>query len=144
VSELLTVSEVAAILKESPDAVTRRFAKVPGVIDLGRAETRDKRQYRVLRIPKAVVEKYLSQKAGHPVKIEVPPRPERRRKSDGWEDRAVLNLAKAALQNHCEDPAVIRGIAEKARLLVGPGWPEERRLTESQWVEVLASWTEEE
>ena len=59
-SELLTVRDVAAIMKCSEDAVVRRFAKLPGVIDLGRAETRNKRRYRVLRIPKTVLEKYLS------------------------------------------------------------------------------------
>jgi len=36
-SELLTVRDVAAIMKCSEDAVVRRFAKLPGVIDLGRA-----------------------------------------------------------------------------------------------------------
>jgi hypothetical protein len=90
-SELLTVAEVALVLKCSEDAVVRRFVHVDGVIDLGQAETRDKRRYRVLRVPKAVLEKYLSKKAGHPVKVEVPDRPERRRKSVNWEDRAVLN-----------------------------------------------------
>src|SRR5438105_3200883 len=101
-SELLTVSEAALVMKCSEDAVVRRFAKLPGVIDLGRAETRNKRRYRVLRIPKAVLEKYLSTKAGHPVPVTVPERPELRRKSDGWEDRAILSLAKAALQNDCD------------------------------------------
>jgi hypothetical protein len=35
-SELLTVRDVAMILKCSDDAVVKRFAKLPGVIDLGR------------------------------------------------------------------------------------------------------------
>jgi hypothetical protein len=73
---LLTVAEVASVLKCSEDAVTKKFSKLPGVIDLGRAETRSKRQYRVLRIPKVVVEKYLTTKSCHPVRIAVPPRPE--------------------------------------------------------------------
>ena len=34
-SELLTVRDVATVLKCGEDAVVRRFAKMPGVIDLG-------------------------------------------------------------------------------------------------------------
>jgi hypothetical protein len=86
--ELLTVAEVASVLKCSDDAVVKGFAKLPGVIDLGKPETRSRRRYRVLRIPKAVVEKYLVDKSGHPVKITVPERPERRRRSAGWEDKS--------------------------------------------------------
>lgn len=63
---LLTVRDVATIMQCSEDAVIKRFARVPGVIDLGRAESRTKRRYRVLRIPKAIVEKYLSTKPGIP------------------------------------------------------------------------------
>ena len=51
-SELLTVKDVAAVMQIGEDAVARTFAKMPGVIDLGRAETRSKRRYRVLRIRK--------------------------------------------------------------------------------------------
>jgi hypothetical protein len=129
-SELLTVRDVATILRCSDDAVVKRFAKVPGVIDLGRAETRNRRQYRVLRIPRAVLEKYLTTTAGHPVKVEVPTRPERRRKSDTWQDAAILNLAKAGLQNGCKDRAVYRKLADMARLLAA-------KVPESLWSEVL-------
>jgi len=135
-SELLTVREVATVVKMSDDAVTRIFAKLPGVIDFGQAETRDKRRYRVLRIPKAVLEKYLSTKAGHPVRVEVPDRPERRRKSVNWEDRAVLNLAKAGLQNGCTDKAIYRRIADKARVF--------SLVPESLWLEALSSWRDEQ
>jgi hypothetical protein len=134
-SELLTVSEVALVMKCSEDAVVKRFAKIPGVIDLGRAETRDKRRYRMLRIPKVVVEKYLTDKSGRAVRIEVPARPERRRKSDGWENRAILNLAKAGLQNECKDRKVYRGIADRARLLAS-------FVPEDEWAEII--WTDEE
>ena len=116
-SELLTVRDVATVLKCGEDAVVRRFAKIPGVIDLGKPETRSRRRYRVLRIPKTVVEKYLAGKSGQPVQIEVPERAERRRKSATWEDRAILNLAKAALQNECRDRKAYRRIADRARLL---------------------------
>src|SRR5579872_356133 len=115
-SVLLTVHDVAQILQCGEDAVVKRFAKLPGVIDLGRAETRNKRRYRVLRIPKDVVEKYLAGKSGRSVEITVPDRPERRRKSPKWEDKAVLNLAKAGVQNDA-DKSGYRRIADKALLL---------------------------
>jgi hypothetical protein len=101
---LLTVKDVAHVLQSSENSVIRRFAKLDGVIDMGRA-TLGVRRYRVLRIPKSVVEKYLvsQQPKGNrrSVEIEVPPRADRRRKSPNWEDKAILNLAKAGLQNDC-------------------------------------------
>ena len=133
-SELLTVRDVAAVLQCSEDAVVRRFAKLPGVIDLGRAESRNKRRYRVLRIPKTLLEKYLSTKAGHPVRVTVPERPERRRKSDAWEDRAVLNLAKACLQNGPNGEAFQR-IANRSRVLT-------THVPENRWRDVV--WFDEE
>jgi hypothetical protein len=57
--ELLTVREVADILKISPDSVTRKLQNYPGVIDLGQPETRYGKRYRVLRIPRPVLEKFL-------------------------------------------------------------------------------------
>lgn len=139
-SELLTVSEVALVLKCSEDAVVRRFANMDGVIDLGRAGSRDKRQYRVLRIPKVVVERYLTRKAGHPVQIEVPARPERRRRSPNWKAAAILNLAKAGLQNGCRDKKVYRQLANTAFVLAGTNVPE------SLWREIMDSydWTDED
>src|SRR5580658_1437182 len=75
-SELLTIEEVATILNVSPDTVTRRFAKVKGVVDLGSPETPKRRRYRVLRIPKSVVEKYLLARGG-PVEVKAPNRPQK-------------------------------------------------------------------
>ena len=60
VPEVLTVREVAALLKISPDSVTRRFQNLAGVIDLGSPETRFKRAYKVLRIPRPVLERFLN------------------------------------------------------------------------------------
>lgn len=61
--ELLTPNEVATLLKVSEDTVLRRFADLPGCIDLGSPEvTRGpgrKRRYRVLRIPRAVLNRFL-------------------------------------------------------------------------------------
>jgi hypothetical protein len=59
VPELLTVREVSEILRISPDSVTRRFQDFPGVIDLGHKETRFGRRYRVLRIPRPVLLRFL-------------------------------------------------------------------------------------
>jgi hypothetical protein len=91
----------------------------------------------VLRIPKTVLEKYLSTKAGHPVRVEVPDRPERRRRSANWQDKAILNLAKAALQNECSDRATFRQIADRARVLT--------LVPESMWGDVILSgWIDED
>jgi hypothetical protein len=64
IPELLTVREVAALLKVSPDPrlVSRRFQNLPDVIDLGSKEKRYKRAYKVLRIPRNVLERFLHSK----------------------------------------------------------------------------------
>ncbi len=130
---LLTVKDVAEILQCSQDAVIRRFAKLPGVIDLGQS-TLGVRRYRVLRIPKAVVERYLARKSGTSIPIEVPERAERRRKSAKWEERAIRNLAKAAIQNEVQDRKTFQRIANRARALT--------HVPESRWNEV--EWFENE
>lgn len=136
---LLTVKDVATVLQCSQDAVVKRFAKMPGVIDLGQSETRSRRRYRILRIPKPVVEKYLTAKAGRSILIDVPERAERRRKSANWEDRAIRNLAKAAKQNGLRhndagDKKIYQRIAEHARMLTC--------VPESRWHEVV--WVDED
>ena len=135
-SELMTVKDVATVLKVSEDTVVRRFAKMRGVIDLGVGETRSKRRYRILRIPVTVVEKHFADLSGHSVSIEVPERAERRRKSPQWEDRAIRNLAKAGLQNGVtlQDKATYRRIGERARLLTS--------VPENRWNEIV--WFEDE
>ena len=57
--EFFTIAEVAKMLKVSPDTVSRLFGGEPGVIDLGSPERRHKRRYRVLRIPAAVLNRFL-------------------------------------------------------------------------------------
>ena len=138
-SELLTVKDVAQILKCSEDKIIRVFARLDGVIDLGRSENLSRRRYRVLRIPKAVVERYLTAKAGRSIHVEVPERAERRRKSAQWESRAILNLAKAGVQNglrpdDARDKKTYRRIAERARLLTF--------VPQSRWNEVI--WYDED
>jgi hypothetical protein len=57
--EYLTAQEVAAILKISTDTVIRRFESLPGVLDLGSSESRFKRRYRVIRIPRQTLERFI-------------------------------------------------------------------------------------
>ena len=66
--QLLTPTEVGHLLKLSAESVTRRFANMSGVHDLGSEEIvgrhgreRPKRRYRMLRIPRHVLDKYLSE-----------------------------------------------------------------------------------
>jgi hypothetical protein len=60
-TELLTPSEVASVLKVSTDTVMRKFSKVSGVIDLGTPTGMNKRRYRTIRIPRAILERFVSQ-----------------------------------------------------------------------------------
>jgi len=52
-------------VKVSPDTVSRLFGSEPGVIDLGSPERRYKRRYRVLRIPAAVLNRFLHKNEWH-------------------------------------------------------------------------------
>jgi len=139
VSELLTVAQVAFVLKCSEDTVVRRFEKRTGIIDLGTANNgRRNRRYRVLRIPKTVVEKYLVERSGAAVKIVVPASPKQRRKSPNWKNIAILNLAKIGKQNECEDKKVYKRIAELARLLAA-------KVPEDDWADICTGdWLDEE
>jgi hypothetical protein len=58
-NEYLTSQEVAAILKISTDSVIRKFESLPGVLDLGSSESRFKRRYRVIRIPRQTLERFI-------------------------------------------------------------------------------------
>ena len=70
-SELLTIAQVAALLQVSPDTVMRRFARVKGVVDIGTAETPKRRRYRVLRIPRTVVERWALEHGGR-ITVDLP------------------------------------------------------------------------
>jgi hypothetical protein len=138
-SDLLTISEVAEILGVSDDTVTRRFAKVKGVIDLGSPEMPKRRRYRVLRIPKTVVEKFLLSRGG-PVEVKTPARPSKRKPptpshvSPNWEDDVVRQLATMRKQHGAEAQKTMDKITERARLLTF--------VPESQWSNVV--WFDEE
>jgi len=51
------VSEVADMLKLSPDLVRKIFEREPGVLNIGNDRSRSKRRYHTLRIPESVVER---------------------------------------------------------------------------------------
>lgn len=59
--KFLLVREVAKLLRRSPALVQRTFSRVPGVVDLGTPERMHKRRYRVLRIPRHVVDRFISE-----------------------------------------------------------------------------------
>jgi hypothetical protein len=58
--QFFTVSEVAELLKVSPDTVARMFASRSGVLDLGAPERLHKRGYRVLRISKSALDAFIN------------------------------------------------------------------------------------
>jgi Helix-turn-helix domain len=61
--EFLTVAEVAEILDVSPDTVRRMFGQEPGVVNLGRDGAIGARRYRILRIPRAVLNRVIDRRA---------------------------------------------------------------------------------
>lgn len=58
-AEYLTPGEVAGILKVSKNTVIRQFQSRPGVLVIGKGESRFKRRYRTLRIPREALEKFI-------------------------------------------------------------------------------------
>jgi hypothetical protein len=138
-SDLLTVSEVAALLKVSEETVTRRFSTVKGVIDIGSPETPRKRRYRVLRIPRAVVEKYVLSKGGRVTLPDTPTqsvergRPQKS-KHQPTEDELAHDLAALAQQRGTAARKFVEKIAERARLMTF--------VPEDRWQDVV--WFDEE
>jgi hypothetical protein len=57
----LSVFEVATVLGVSTNTVLRKFAALPGVIDIGSSETMHKRRKRILRIPRSTLEQFIQQ-----------------------------------------------------------------------------------
>ena len=54
--------EVATILNVSVTTVTRQFATLEGVIDLGSPTSCHKRRKRILRIPRSTLERYIAER----------------------------------------------------------------------------------
>jgi hypothetical protein len=136
-AELLTVEQVAAILQVSPDTVTRRFAKVKGVVDLGSPETPRKRRYRVLRIPRVVVERYVLEHGGRITVPDVPAKPagsKRVPKDLPHEDDLIRDLALVASQHGPDAQKTLDRIARRARLL--------KFVPKDQWSDLV--WFDEE
>lgn len=61
--EYLTVAEVADMLDVSEDTVRRMFASEPGVINLGHEQEPGSRRYRILRIPRRVLNRVINERA---------------------------------------------------------------------------------
>lgn len=61
IPEMYTPAEVAAVLKVSTDTVMRKFGMLPGILDMGTPAGMNKQRYRVIRIPHAVLERYMAQ-----------------------------------------------------------------------------------
>lgn len=56
----VTVNEVAEMTGLSRNTVMRIFEKEPGVLILERPETMNKRGYRLLRIPRPILDRVIS------------------------------------------------------------------------------------
>jgi hypothetical protein len=143
-SELLNVAQIATILKVSPDTVVRHFARMPGVTNMGTEGSLKRRRYRVLRIPKHVIEKFV----GHPVTLPTVTPKSRRRKKD-WMRQAAFSLAKVLIEN-AEDPTerkIFERIAFDARVLTfvpEAEWDDVALTGPARWDEVLGGFCEEE
>jgi len=61
--QYLTVAEVAEMLGVSRDTVRRMFAEEPGVVNVKAQRRRTSRSYRILRIPRSVLERVLADRA---------------------------------------------------------------------------------
>jgi hypothetical protein len=59
IPEYLTVNEVAAILRVSRDTIIRWFENRKGVLSIGNDETRFRRRYKTIRIPREVLEGFI-------------------------------------------------------------------------------------
>jgi AraC-like DNA-binding protein len=116
-SDLMTVAQVAAVLNCSEETVTRRFAKEKGVIDIASAGNTRRRRYRVLRIPRAVVEKYALQDGGR-ITVEPPAKPVKSKPTIlPTEDELVHDLATLAQQHGEAARQTLTRIVRRARAM---------------------------
>jgi predicted DNA-binding transcriptional regulator AlpA len=60
-AQFLSVSQVAVRLGISATSVRRKFAGLPGVLNIGSVERMHKPGRRILRIPEATVERYIAE-----------------------------------------------------------------------------------
>lgn len=139
-SELLTVAQVAALLQVSTDTVMRRFSGVKGVIDIGSKETPKRRRYRVLRIPRTIVEKWAIQHGGQ-ISLAPAAKPKSGKRPQvlhpqlkQTEDSILRDLALAASQHGDAARKTLNKIHARAKTLTF--------LPPDQWAEVV--WLDEE
>jgi len=117
-SDLLTVAEVAALFNVSNETVTRRFAKERGVIDLGNPGNLKRRRYRVLRIPRVVVERYVLTRGGRIAVPEPTPVPREPRKTvTPTEDDLTRDLALLATQHGAAARQTLEHVLRRARAM---------------------------
>ena len=116
-SDLLTVEEVARLLNVSKETVSRRFANVKGVVDMGTKGSPRRRRYR-LRIPRVVVERWVLQRGG---RITVPPgakpKPSVKPKPLPEEDTLIRDLATVASQHGDAARKTLERIARRAKAM---------------------------
>jgi ribosomal protein L15E len=114
-----TVEEVAAVLKVSKHTVLRRAKELGAVQIAGNEGSIKVRRYRVLRFPRASLEKYLTKLSGSPVVLTSLTIPQTRRARANWEETATRKLAEIASANSEGVPerAVFARIARNARTL---------------------------
>jgi hypothetical protein len=120
-SELLTVAQVASLLQVSPDTVMRRFARVKGVVDIGTAETPKRRRYRVLRIPRTVVERWVLEHGGR-ITVDLPQSTPKAKsnskpKPQANENDLIRDLAMVANQHGLAARKTLERIARRARAM---------------------------
>ena len=114
-----TVDEVAAILRVSKHTVLRRAKELGAVQIAGNEGSIKVRRYRVLRFPRAALEKYLTKLSGSPVVLTSLTIPQTRRAKANWEKTATRKLAEIASANSKGVPerAIFARIARNARTL---------------------------
>jgi hypothetical protein len=116
-SDLLTVAQVAALLNCSPETVTRRFAREKGVIDLSTAGNSKRRRYRVLRVPRQIVEKYVATRGGR-ITVDPPtPKPSRAKKIAPTEDQLTHDLAQLASEHGSAARRTVERISRRAKAM---------------------------
>ena len=135
-SELLTVAQVAALLQVSPDTVMRRFARVKGVVDIGTAETPKRRRYRVLRIPRTVVERWVLDHGGR-IAVDIPTTAKSSTLKSGTpqtpnEEDLIRELAVVSNQHGQDARKTLDRIARRARAMT---WIPADRWADIVWMD---------
>jgi len=116
-SDLLTIKDVAALLNCSEETATRRFKDAKGVIDLASGSPSRRRRYRVLRVPRSVVEKYVIARGGCITVPEPQGKPANSRRKQLTEDELAHDLATLATQHGEQARKTLEKISARARAM---------------------------